>query len=132
MHRCTDHVTHQKEVVAESPNKQPRAKWDDAEVSLLCKYAGEAVERKLLSAGNLSKMGWKHVWVNFVPRVGKKYNMDQMKTKWRTLGRHYKQWKKLLGATTGIGWDEETGTLLADDDWWARRIEVHLRFTYHS
>lgn len=50
----------------------------------------------------------------------------QFKNKWDQLKKEYTWWMELLNAT-GLGWDPQTKTMDADDDWW----KIHLEVIYH-
>ena len=43
--------------------------------------------------------------------------------KWDALKKDYTGWMELLNAT-GLGWDPETKTMDADNDWWKTHLEV--------
>jgi hypothetical protein len=47
----------------------------------------------------------------------------QFKNKWDALKKDYTGWMELLNATR-LGWDPETKSMDADDDWWKNHIAV--------
>lgn len=50
-----------------------------------------------------------------------KNKFGHMKTIWRT-------WTDLRLSETGLGFDHQTGRILADDSWWEKKIKVRLAF----
>ncbi|KAI9073042.1 hypothetical protein K1719_044962 [Acacia pycnantha] len=60
--------------------------------------------------------------------IGGNVKLDNLKLDWTT-------WKQLLGKETGLGWNHETGTIVADDTWWEAKIKdnsKYARFRYQG
>ncbi|XP_038719906.1 L10-interacting MYB domain-containing protein-like [Tripterygium wilfordii] len=72
---------------------------------------------------HFTKEGWQKIVAGFFDKTGKRYDQPQFKNKWDNLKKEYKLWKKLRIHDTGTGWDNVRNTILADNDWWERRIQ---------
>jgi hypothetical protein len=84
-----------------------------------------AEKEKLNYVGNkgLTKHGWQNLYSNFRQQTGSNYDKKQLQNKFNSLKRLYRVWRKLKAASGG-GWDNTTGTITMDDDWWDRQIAV--------
>ncbi|KAL6626528.1 hypothetical protein ACP70R_030254 [Stipagrostis hirtigluma subsp. patula] len=69
----------------------------------------------------LTKAGWNNVYRNFRQQTGRAYGSKQLQNKFHSLKRLYKVWRRLKNAT-GARWDNTTGTIAGDEDWWQARI----------
>jgi hypothetical protein len=73
--------------------------------------------------GCLSRKCYKNLEDKFVERTGDRLVKKQFKNKWDALKKDYTGWMELQNAT-GLGWDPETKTMDADDDWWKTHLAV--------
>ena len=49
----------------------------------------------------------------------------QLKNRWDVTKKEWLLWNSLFDKTgTGLGWDNERGTLSVSNDWWERKIRV--------
>ena len=71
----------------------------------------------------LSKKGYKNLEDKFSQKTDKRLAKKQLKNKWDSLKKDYTGWMELVNVT-GLGWDPETKTMDADNDWWKTRLEV--------
>ena len=88
--------------------------------------------QKRFHAGNrphthFNKIWWDNVVIKFWQRSGRNYDYKQLKNRWEALKTQYKAWKK-LPMETGLGWDADKNTVLADDSWWEEKINISLTF----
>ena len=54
----------------------------------------------------------------------------QFKNKWDMLKKEYTQFMELKLAATGLGWDDQSRTIEADDNWWEMHLKVRLFVIY--
>ncbi|XP_060189259.1 uncharacterized protein LOC132618217 [Lycium barbarum] len=52
----------------------------------------------------------------------------QMKNHWDNMKKDWILFKKLMRGETGLGWDATKNTIMADDDWWERKIKEDDRY----
>ena len=55
-----------------------------------------------------------------------------MKNHWDGMKAEWTLFKQLMRGDTGIGWDATKNTIMADDDWWKRKIKVHFSHCFMS
>ncbi|KAL3844290.1 hypothetical protein ACJIZ3_001693 [Penstemon smallii] len=104
---------------------QVKATWDtrNTEVFItLC--VGE------MTAGNrpgshFNRIGWENLVKKFAAITNRNYTKVQLKNKWDSLKKEWSQWKSLLRGETGLGWNQERGTVDATDEWWIRKIQAN-------
>ncbi|KAK4727104.1 hypothetical protein R3W88_032021 [Solanum pinnatisectum] len=93
------------------PKTQTNAKWDDdahLKFIKLCKLEIRKVNRP---NPHLSRDGWKNMTDAFNEKMGR---LDSF--------------KQLMRGHTCIGWDATKNTIMADDDWWNKKIKVHFSY----
>ncbi|KAL6594346.1 hypothetical protein ACP70R_048539 [Stipagrostis hirtigluma subsp. patula] len=99
-----------------------RAYWDkDVTKIFLDLCIAEKEKMNFNYKKGLNKVGWNNVYRNFRQQTGRTYSSKQLQNKFHSLKRIYKLWRKLKN-TTGAGWDNTTGIIVGDDDWWRARI----------
>jgi hypothetical protein len=87
----------------------------------------EEVNANNRDGGCLSRKGYKNLEDKFAEKTGKRLTKKQFKNKWDSLKKEYTGWMELLNAT-GLGWDPETKTMDADNDWWQTHLQVSYIF----
>ncbi|KAI5398270.1 L10-interacting MYB domain-containing protein [Lathyrus oleraceus] len=98
------------------------AKWgDDSKTESLLKICIEEIEAGNRPTTHFSKEGWKNITEKFQNKTGYAYDRTQLKNRWDTLKREFSSFVKLVDKQTGVGWDHEKKTIMADDDWWAEK-----------
>ena len=101
--------------------------WDSYYTRVFCDICMEEVNANNRDGGCLSKKGYTNLGDKFAEKVEKRLTRKQFKNKWDSLKKDYTGWMELQNAT-GLGWDPETKTMDADDDWW----KTHLTVSYMS
>ncbi|XP_038687490.1 uncharacterized protein LOC119986869 [Tripterygium wilfordii] len=81
---------------------------------------------------HFTKEGWQKIVAGFFEKKGKRYDQPKFKNKWDILKKEYKLWKKLRLHDTGTGWENVRNTILADNDWWERRIKTKRLPSFES
>ena len=94
-----------------------KATWDAEVTTIFCKLC---VVEKL--NGNrptkfLSSTGYKNLACGFYEKTKRHYNKMQFKNKWDSLRKEYTNWLIFKNKATGLGWNDEANTVVADDDW---------------
>ena len=107
--------------------EKEKAVWDSYYTRVFCDICMEEVNANNRDGGCLSKKGYKNLGDKFAEKVEKRLTRKQFKNKWDSLKKDYTGWMELQNAT-GLGWDPETKTMDADDDWW----KTHLTVSYMS
>ncbi|KAL3725450.1 hypothetical protein ACJRO7_030472 [Eucalyptus globulus] len=69
--------------------------------------------------------GWTAIITKFEELRGKKYDKNQMKSKWDNLKEEWKIWKQLIQKETRLGWDPMKKTIDTSDEWWERKIQAN-------
>ena len=67
---------------------------------------------------------WVDIALQFEAKAGKVCDRDTMKNKFDHMKKLWKDWKDLKHGETGLGWDAAAGTIVADHEWWTKKIEV--------
>ncbi|XP_048140551.1 L10-interacting MYB domain-containing protein-like [Rhodamnia argentea] len=108
-------------------SSKEKAYWGLEDVETFCKLCIEQIEIGNRPASN-KRDGWTVVINKFEELRGKKYDKNQMKSKWDNLKEEYKRWRKLLINETGLEWDARKKTIDANDEWWERKIKEDHKF----
>ncbi|KAI4969936.1 hypothetical protein ZWY2020_000850 [Hordeum vulgare] len=117
-------------ILIETSEETMVATWDAYRVRVFCDICMEEVNNNNRDGGCLSKKGYENLERKFYEKVGEKLVRKQFKNKWDQLKKEYTWWMELLNAT-GLGWDPQTKTMDADDDWWKIHLEMrpdHAKF----
>ncbi|XP_038678397.1 L10-interacting MYB domain-containing protein-like [Tripterygium wilfordii] len=93
--------------LAPSTQAADKANWDSAQTKVFVDLCVEQLKEGRRPGSHFTKEGWQKIFKN----------------KWDNLKKEYKLWKKLRIHDTGTGWDNVRNTILADNDWWERRIQ---------
>ncbi|XP_048130744.1 L10-interacting MYB domain-containing protein-like [Rhodamnia argentea] len=108
-------------------SSKEKAYWDPEDVEIFCKLCIEQIEIGNRPTSN-KRDGWIVIINKFEELRDKKYDKNQMKSKWDNLKEEYKRWRKLLLNETGLGWDARKKTIDANDEWWERKIKEDHKF----
>ncbi|XP_010233300.1 L10-interacting MYB domain-containing protein-like [Brachypodium distachyon] len=71
----------------------------------------------------LSATGYKNLVADFNAQTGRNYERKQLKNRWDDLKAIYSAWVFYNIKATGLGWNEETQTIIADDEQWVELIK---------
>lgn len=107
-------------------SSKEKAYWSPEDVETFCRLCIEQIEKCNRPASN-KRDGWTNIINKFEELRGKKYNKNQMKSKWDNLKEEWKKWKQLVQKETGLGWDPRKKTIDASDEWWERKIQVNSK-----
>ncbi|XP_037411730.1 L10-interacting MYB domain-containing protein-like isoform X2 [Triticum dicoccoides] len=104
--------------------KMSKANWSPEMTTVFCNLAAKEKEKGNRPAKFFNPAGYKNVEVGFFQQTGKLYSRLQFKNKWGSLRTLYRDWLILKNTSTGLGWNDETNTMIADDEWWKKADEV--------
>lgn len=107
-------------------SSKEKAYWSPEDVETFCRLCIEQIEKGNRPASN-KRDGWTNIINKFEELRGKKYNKNQMKSKWDNLKEEWKKWKQLVQKETGLGWDPRKKTIDASDEWWERKIQANSK-----
>ncbi|XP_056168462.1 L10-interacting MYB domain-containing protein-like isoform X3 [Syzygium oleosum] len=105
-------------------SSKEKAYWSPEDVETFCQLCIEQIEKGNRPASN-KRDGWTAIINKFEELRGKKFDKNQMKTKWDNLKEEWKKWKQLIQKETGLGWDPRKKTIDASDEWWERKIKAN-------
>ncbi|KAK4276269.1 hypothetical protein QN277_019236 [Acacia crassicarpa] len=98
-----------------------KASWDKKNTKVLIDLCMMQVQKGRRKTTSLNEEGWEELVKNFMINTGKTYDKNQLKNKFHSLRGQWQCWNMLL-RETGVGWDYEKKTILADHDWWEKKI----------
>ncbi|KAE8809983.1 hypothetical protein D1007_13302 [Hordeum vulgare] len=96
--------------------------------TIFCKLAANEKVKGNRPTKFLNPAGYKNVEVGFLQQTGKLYSRLQFKNKWGSLRTLYRDWLILKNISTGLAWNDETNTVIADDEWWKKAGEENKDF----
>lgn len=100
--------------------QEASAVWDAESINIFC----DECIRGHRHGTHFSKIGWENVVNKFNNASGKTYTRVQLKNKWDSLKVDWNLWRPLIGKETGLGWDYGKKTVVADKEWWEKKIKV--------
>ncbi|XP_038719821.1 L10-interacting MYB domain-containing protein-like [Tripterygium wilfordii] len=101
-----------------------KANWDSAQTKYFLDLCVKQVKEGRRSGSHFTKEGWQKIVARFAEKTRKRYDQPELKNKWDNLKKEHILWKKLQLHNTGTRWDSVRNTILADNDWWERRIQL--------
>lgn len=101
-----------------------KAIWDAEATAIFCKLCVIEKEKGNRPLKFLSPVGYKNLAEVFFRETRRDYNKQQFKNKWDSMKKEYTNWMTFKNKTTGLGWNDEANTVVADDDWWKKMGEV--------
>ncbi|KAI9111132.1 hypothetical protein K1719_017743 [Acacia pycnantha] len=111
------------------------ARWDPYTTKNLLEICVKEIRISGKPGVSFKARRWEVVVDEFNKRANKNYNQKQLKNRLDNLKLDWTTWKQLLGKETGLGWNHETGTIVADDTWWEAKIKdngKYVRFRYQG
>ncbi|XP_055814204.1 L10-interacting MYB domain-containing protein-like [Solanum dulcamara] len=107
----------------ETTKARSNAKWDDDANIKFIDLCENEIRQGRRPHTHLNRDGWNNVVEGFNRAMGKNYDKKQMKNRWDNMKKDWILFKKLMRGETGLGWDTTKNTIMADDDWWERKIK---------
>lgn len=104
---------------------QSRAKWSTSLEKIFVELMLEQVLQGNRSNNSFSKKAWNYICDEFNRQTGLNFHKQQLKNRHGVLRRLYNSLKLLLDQD-GFSWDESRGMVIAEDEVWAKYIEVRF------
>ena len=101
-----------------------KAIWDAEATDVFCKLCVIEKDKGNRPLKFLSPVGYKNLAAGFLSETGREYNKQQFKNKWDSMKKEYTNWHIFKNKTTGLGWNYEANTAVADDGWWKKMGDV--------
>ncbi|PNT64313.1 hypothetical protein BRADI_4g27396v3 [Brachypodium distachyon] len=102
-----------------------KAVWDATAARIFCECATKQVQLGNRPTKFLSATGYKNLVADFNAQTGRNYERRQLKNRWDDLKAIYSAWVFYKIKATGLGWNEETQTIIADEEQWTELIKLH-------
>ena len=101
--------------------------WNEHDTKVFCEICREETDAGNTVDGYLSAEGYTNLQLKFNARTQRGYVKRHFKYRWNSLKYVYAKWLELT-SSAGLGWDPETGTFGADEDWWTDHIQVMSKY----
>ncbi|KAG0489368.1 hypothetical protein HPP92_008179 [Vanilla planifolia] len=101
------------------------AHWDERSTMLFCDLCIEQIETGNKPTTHFNREGWQNIKNKFNATTNKDYEKTQFKNKWDQLKKDWRMWKELKGSEIGMGWDTKRKTVVASNEWWAKKCKVN-------
>ncbi|KAH1047752.1 hypothetical protein J1N35_038536 [Gossypium stocksii] len=108
----------------EVSGEKVKAMWDKRLTEIFCDICIKEILKGNRPDTHSTKDGWLKIMTNFEKETGKAFSQRQLKNRWDALKKEWKDWKKLKGEDTGLGWNPIKSIVDALDDWWESRLKV--------
>ncbi|XP_031373418.1 uncharacterized protein LOC116188293 isoform X2 [Punica granatum] len=102
--------------------------WSSQLVEVFCKLCIERIDRGQCPGTQFTEKMWEIIASKFEVQTGRKYDKDQLQSKWNSLKGEWEKWKQLIDGETELGWDSQKKTVNATDEWWVRKIQLNPEF----
>ncbi|KAG8377600.1 hypothetical protein BUALT_Bualt08G0049900 [Buddleja alternifolia] len=100
-----------------------KASWDLRTTEIFIKICVEELLAGNRPGSHFNKTGWDNLVRKFTTSTNRNYTRIQLKNRWDSLKKEWGIWKRLLRGESGLGWNNEKGTIEATPDWWQRKIQ---------
>ncbi|KAL2512481.1 Myb DNA-bind 3 domain-containing protein [Abeliophyllum distichum] len=98
------------------------AKWDDGTHRIFVNCCELLIAQGYRQGKCFTKTGWQQLVSMFNHEAGKDWKCSQLKNHWFNMRRDYLLLHEIL-RSTGIEYDHQNNTIVADDWWWERKIQ---------
>ncbi|XP_060209257.1 L10-interacting MYB domain-containing protein-like [Lycium barbarum] len=105
-------------------HSQSKARWDDDAHIKFIELCEQEIRKGNRPSTHLSKDGWKNMVNKFNKKMGRNYDRKQMKNHWYNMKAEWTLFKQMIRGETDLGWDATKNTIIADDDWWKRKMRM--------
>ncbi|KAF5195669.1 L10-interacting myb domain-containing protein-like isoform x2, partial [Thalictrum thalictroides] len=104
----------------EIANEEAQADWKPDQETFLINWMKEKViaHGEGRATGTFSKNEWLELRKDCYKKWGLKYSSKAFKNKFTGLKERFKEFKKLVEAASGLGWNPLLSTVEATDLWW--------------
>ena len=99
-------------------------KWSKGELDTFVEILVEEVVKGNKTTSTFNKVGWNNIRTKMETKLGRPYQLKQLRNKMCKLRIEYSAFSKLLG-TTGFGWDDEKRIVLTTEEVWETHLNVY-------
>ena len=104
--------------------EKSRISWDDKSTGIFIQACIDQIMKKERQGGSFTPAGWINIFYGFNKKSGKSVEKKQLKNKYDSLKKEWRVWDKLFAKETGISYDSVNHKVIAEDEWWERKIQV--------
>ncbi|XP_059652568.1 uncharacterized protein LOC132299771 [Cornus florida] len=101
--------------------------WDNSQLEAFIICMEEEVKVGNRSSGTFCPAGWKNMVKGMRVRIGKKYELKQLRSKFNHVRVEYKAFVSLL-AETGVGYNVEMGMVIVETERWPKLMKVNTHY----
>ena len=113
------------------PATKDKARWDERATAVMLEAVATEVEKTGIPGyRSLSTTAWDTIRTT-LSRADYDYSKDQVERKLCAIKPLYNAFEELRQEKSGFGWDEDSCTVTADDDVWAR-LSTHKQAKYKT
>ncbi|KAK4263474.1 hypothetical protein QN277_028874 [Acacia crassicarpa] len=99
------------------------AEWDVGSTKTFIDLCIEQIYKKERLGSSFTRDGWKYIITGFKEKTLLEYTKKQLKNRLDSLRREWRTWEKLFLKETGISIDYARNLVIAEDEWWERKIK---------
>ncbi|KAK4276270.1 hypothetical protein QN277_019237 [Acacia crassicarpa] len=108
--------------------EKSRTFWDEKSTRTLLQQCIDQILKKQRQGSSFSPTGWKNILSGFNKNSGKSLDRKQLKNRYDSLKKEWKVWDKLFAKETGISYDSVNHKVIAEDEWWDRKIQENPQY----
>ncbi|XP_057447845.1 uncharacterized protein LOC130739537 [Lotus japonicus] len=114
--------------MSNSENSRKNAKWDQYITRALLKLCMEEIRKSGKPGIAYKAKKWEEIREDFGKQTNRDYTVKQLKNRMDNLRTDWVTWKQLKGKETGLGWNNQSGTIEADATWWDAKINENSKY----
>ncbi|KAL3843751.1 hypothetical protein ACJIZ3_001154 [Penstemon smallii] len=122
---CPSNLTSTRVTTKTRATESVKATWDNNTTEVFIHLCVQEMGSGNRPGSHFNKNGWDNLVKKFSLSTNRKYTRIQLKNKWDTMKKEWSQWQSLLRGETGLGWDNNKGTVDAPPEWWHRKIQAN-------
>ncbi|KAI9127966.1 hypothetical protein K1719_000959 [Acacia pycnantha] len=104
------------------------AEWDVETTKIFIDLCIEQIYKKERLGTSFTRDGWKYIVSKFNTQTEKEYTKKQLKNKLDSLKSQWTAWERLFSKETGIAIDYSRNMVIAEDEWWERKIKENKAY----
>ncbi|KAI9119424.1 hypothetical protein K1719_010099 [Acacia pycnantha] len=112
-----------------------RTCWDERCTRIFLEQCIDQILKKERKGGSFTATGWINIIYGFYRNSGKSLRKKQLKNSYDCLKKEWRVWDKLFSKETGISYDSVNHKVLAEDEWWDRKVQEnpdYAKYRYHG
>ncbi|KAI9084562.1 hypothetical protein K1719_033550 [Acacia pycnantha] len=105
-----------------------KATWDVSSTEIFLEQCIEQIYKKERQGLVFTKQGWKNILSGFNEKAEKSYDKKQLKNRLDSLKKEWRAWDDLFSKETGIAIDYTSNMVIAEDEWWKKKIKENSAY----